>query len=109
MHDLWSWLQSAKGELFQAGFAGAMVSAAMEWTGILPAVRKIVVGTLCAMYLSPITAPVFAWAFGGLSIPQENAVGVSGFLMGVVGIIFIEIVLKVFTFKRDTIGRKRDD
>lgn len=95
------WLQSERGQLIQAGLAGSAVAAAMEWTGVMPAVRKIVVGTACAMYLSPLAVPILGWALHGLQVPAENAQGVSGFLMGVTGIILIEIVLKAFRYRRD--------
>lgn len=97
----WEWLQSGKAELILAGLAGSAVSAAMEWTGVLPAVRKILVGTLCAMYLSPLAVPLLGWVLGGLQVPTENSAGVSGFLMGIVGIVVIEIILKAFKLKRD--------
>lgn len=103
MSAIGDWLQSDKGSLLIAGLAGSAVSAAMEWTGILPAIRKIVIGTLCAMYLSPLAVPLLGWVLGGLQVPTENAAGVSGFLMGVIGIVVIEIILKAFRLKRDSV------
>lgn len=91
-----SWMQTATGELATAGLAGAAVSAAMEWSGFLPAVRKIIVGTLCALYLSPLAIPLLSLVLGGLNVPPEKTAGMSGFLMGVLGIVVIEILLKVF-------------
>lgn len=106
------WIAGEKGQLLQAGLAGSAVSAAMEWTGFLPSIRKIVVGTLCALYLSPLAVPILGWALGIAQVPEENAAGVSGFLMGVTGIIVIEIVLKAFRYRRDhdfRPGRRRRD
>lgn len=95
------WMTGEKGQLIQAGLAGSAVAAAVEWTGIMPSIRKIIVGSLCALYLAPISVPMFNWALGMGGIPVENAAGMSGFLMGVGGIIVIEIVLKAFRFRRD--------
>lgn len=100
---LFDWFQSEKGSLLVAGLAGSAVSAAMEWTGFLPAVRKIIVGTLAALYLSPLAVPFLSWVLSGLSVPPDNASGVGGFLMGVVGIVVIEIILKAFHLKRDNL------
>ena len=43
---------------------------------------------------------------GGIQVPPENAAGVGGFLMGVTGIIVIEILLKAFRLKRDDLKRE---
>lgn len=99
--SIFDWLTGEKGQLLQSGLAGSAVAAAVEWTGIMPSLRKIIVGSLCALYLSPIAVPMLSWALGMGGIPIENAAGVSGFLMGVGGIIVIEIVLKAFRFRRD--------
>ena len=99
--NILDWLSTEKGQLLQAGLAGSAVAAAMEWTGFMPAMRKIVVGTLCALYLSPLAVPILGWALGIANVPIENAAGVSGFLMGVSGIIVIEIILKAFRWRRD--------
>lgn len=101
----WDWLHGHTGELLKAGLAGSAVAAAMEWNGVLPAIRKIVVGTLCALYLSPLMVPMLEWVLGTMQVPRDQAAGVSGFLMGVLGIIVIEILLKAFRFRRDEIGR----
>lgn len=97
------WWQSGKADLLTAGLAGSAVSAAMEWTGVIPAIRKFVVGTLAALYLSPLAVPLLAWVLDGLQVPPENASGMSGFLMGIVGIVVIEIILKAFNLRRDSL------
>ena len=48
MAGIIDWVQGESGKLLVAGLAGAAVSAAMEWTGLLPAVRKLIVGSACA-------------------------------------------------------------
>ncbi|WP_378952029.1 hypothetical protein [Mesorhizobium sp. ANAO-SY3R2] len=106
--SLWEWFSTGKGELLQAGFLGSVVAAVMEWNGVIPALRKIIVGTICALHLSPVALPLLAWALGNLQVPQENAAGLSGFLMGVTGIIVIEIILKAFRLRRDDMRRSSE-
>lgn len=104
MSTLIEWFQSAKGELLTAAGAGAIVSTVMEWEGIVPAIRRLTVGVLTAYFLGPVGVPIFAWVFGKVAIPQEQATSVGGFLMGVGGIVIIEIILKTLRFRRDRIS-----
>lgn len=106
--SFWDWLASTKGELLLAGLAGAVVSAVTEWNGWRLATRKVVVGVICALYLWPLALPLLGWALGALHIPQENAVSLSGFVMGMIGIIVIEIILKAFRLRRDDLGRSSE-
>jgi hypothetical protein len=93
------WLQGESGKLLTAGLSGSAVSVAMEWTGVLPAIRKIVVGSACAMYLSPLAVPMLEWGLGVVNVPEENGATLGGFLMGVVGIVIIEIIVKGFRLR----------
>lgn len=95
------WLSSPTGQLGIAGLVGSAVAAAMEWGGIVSASRRLFVGTASAVFLGPLAIPLLEWALGGINVPQDNAAGMGGFLMGVVGIVFIEIVMKAFNIKRD--------
>jgi ammonia channel protein AmtB len=102
MASIIGWFTSDDGARAIAGLAGASVSAALEWHGLMPATRKVFIGTLSAYYLGPIASPVFEWAMSGLKV--NPGVGVSGFLMGLVGITVAEIVVKAFRLKRDQLG-----
>ncbi|WP_188130487.1 hypothetical protein [Neomesorhizobium albiziae] len=42
--------------------------------------------------LLPVALPLLDWALDSLSVPAENAAGMSRFLVGVTGIIVIEII-----------------
>ncbi len=98
--SFWEWLSSTeKGELIIAAVAGGVVSAAMDWNGFLPATRKLVVGGIAAYYLSPIAAPYLEWILEGISVPADKAIGMSGFIMGVVGIVVIETIQKAAQIK----------
>lgn len=98
----------SKAELALAGMAGAAVSSAAEWNGFLSAIRRIIIGTLCAMWLSPLGIPLLKLILGGLDVPKDNAAGVSGFLMGVLGIVFIEFILRIFRVKLGKQAKKDD-
>ena len=98
------WFQTAKGELLAAGLAGSSVAAVMEWEGILPAIRRLAVGVTTSFYLGPVGIPLFSWVFGKASIPIEQSTTVSGFIIGVGGVVIIEIILKAFRFRRDNIN-----
>lgn len=96
--NFWDWLSSRNGELALAGIAGSAVSVAMEWTGVLPAIRKLFVGAVTAYYLGPIGVPMFRWALGAIDI-GEQAASVGGFIIGVGGVIIVEIILKAFRIR----------
>ena len=101
---LWDWISGDEGARAIAGFAGASVSAALEWNGLWPATRRVFIGFLAAWYLGPLATPMLSWALGGLSIGENSPATASGFLMGVVGITAIEIVVRAFRLRRDELG-----
>lgn len=105
---LLEWWQSTKGDLFVSGIAGSVVSAVMEWEGVMPAIRRFIVGFLTAYHLGPAGIPIFAWVFGKVEIPVEQATSVAGFITGIGGIVIVEIILKTLHFKRDRIQRETD-
>ncbi|AAL49615.1 unknown [Sinorhizobium phage PBC5] len=105
----WDWINSGKGEALLAGFAGSAVSVAMEWNGVPSAVRRLFVGGVTAYYLSPLGVPLFQWALGQLEVGGEQAAGVGGFIIGVGGVIIVEIILKAFRIRSRELRVSRDD
>lgn len=99
----WEWLGSEKGELITAATAGGIVSAAMDWTGFIPAARKIVVGAISAYFLSPLAIPFVGWILDGISVPEDKALGMSGFIMGVLGIVVIDTLIRAAQIKLGTL------
>jgi uncharacterized membrane protein YeaQ/YmgE (transglycosylase-associated protein family) len=98
----WEWMTGDDGARALAGLAGASVSAALDWNGLLPTTRKVFIGFVSAYYLGPAGAPIVEWAMSGLKMePSPTA---SGFLMGLVGMTFLEIIVKAFKLKRDEMG-----
>lgn len=104
--SFWEWLASEKGELLTAATAGGVVSAAMDWTGFIPAVRKIVVGAISAYFLSPLAIPFVGWILDGISVPEDKALGMSGFIMGVIGIVVIDTLIRAAQIKLGSLQTK---
>ncbi|MFN7125302.1 MAG: hypothetical protein ACK4M8_05425 [Allorhizobium sp.] len=94
------WFWSGKGEIALAGIAGSAVSVAMEWTGFWSGMRRLVVGALTAYFMAPIGLPIFRWVLGQIDVPVEQSAGVGGFILGIGGVIIVEIILKAFRIKR---------
>lgn len=105
---LWEWIASGKGEMALAGAAGSAVSVVMEWTGILSGIRRFVVGTVTAFFMAPVGLPVFQWSLGHIDVPVEQAAGVGGFVLGIGGVIIVEIILKAFRIRSAEL-RSHDD
>lgn len=92
--------EDVSGALALAGFLGSVVSAVFDWKGWLPTARKITVGSICALYIGPAAAPVAAKI-----APSVNALTLSGFVVGLCGLLIVEIILETikhrFTPKGD--------
>lgn len=106
MSAFWEWLQTTRGELLTAGAAGAAVSAIMDWENPIKATRAFLVGTVTAYFLGPVGVPVFEWVFGKVSIPVEQSTSVGGFVMGVGGIVIVEIIMKTLRIRKERLGDK---
>jgi len=102
--NILEWLSSGKGEIALAGIAGSAVSVAMEWNGFLSGGRRLFVGAVTAYFMAPLGVPLFQWALGHLEVPGEQAAGVGGFIMGIGGVIIIEIMLKAFRLRSAELG-----
>lgn len=98
------WFDTSKGQLILAGAAGSAVSTLMEYEGVKPTIRKSIVGVLCAAYLGPIGTPFLHTIFGVINVPPEHAFSAAGFIMGIGGVVIIEIVLKTLRLKRDRVS-----
>jgi hypothetical protein len=104
--NIWDWLSSGKGEIALAGIAGSAVSVAMEWNGYLSGFRRLFVGAVAAYFMAPLGVPLFQWSLGHLEVPGEQAAGVGGFIMGIGGVIIIEIILKAFRLRSAELSRE---
>lgn len=102
--SLWEWFSTDKGQLALAGLAGSAVNAVMEWEGVLPGIRKLFVGATAAYFLGPIGVPLFTWAGNSLNLPTDQASSVGGFLMGVSGVVVVEIIMRVWKSRKEQLG-----
>jgi len=90
---------SGKGEMALAGIAGSAVSVVMEWTGVLSGIRRLFVGAVTAYFMAPVGLPLFQWSLSNIEVPSEQAAGVGGFILGIGGVIIVEIILKMFRLR----------
>ncbi len=105
----WEWVATGKAEVALAGVAGSAVSVAMEWTGVISGVRRLFVGAVTAYFLAPVGLPMFKWVLGQIDVPVEQSAGVGGFVLGIGGVIIVEILLKAFRIRRAEIRSSNDD
>jgi hypothetical protein len=98
--SIWEWIASGKGEMALAGIAGSAVSVAMEWSGFMAGIRRLFVGAVTAYFLAPVGLPLFKWVLGQVDVPVEQSAGVGGFILGIGGVIIVEIILKAFRIRK---------
>ncbi|PLK69879.1 hypothetical protein C0V73_15700 [Rhizobium sp. TH135] len=72
----------------------------MERTGIKSGIRRLFVGAVTAYFLALVGLPIFRWVLGQVDVPVEQSAGVGGFILGIGGVIIVEIILKAFRIKR---------
>lgn len=105
-------LGALKGETAQlgvAGVAGAIAASLTEWNGFIELIRKIIVGALCAVYLSDLAVPLLKFLLPTIGIDQDASIRLGGFIMGITGIIFIEFIIKVMRLRRDALKAHKDN
>lgn len=68
--------------------------------------RRLFVGAVTAYFMGPMGVPLFQWALGHLEVPGEQAAGVGGFIIGIGGVIIVEIILKAFRLRSAEISRR---
>lgn len=107
MDTIWAWLQSTRGELLTSGAAGAAVSAIMDRdSSPVQAMRAFFIGTVTAFFLGPVGVPIFELVFGKVGIPVEQSTSVGGFVMGIGGIVVVEIIIKALRIRKESLGDK---
>jgi len=97
---MFDWLTTDKTQLLVAGALGGLVrwiTLRDKWTDGL---ASVVVGTICALYVSPLTIPIVTPALGGIGMPPESTNGLSGFLTGVAGIALSGILIDFWRLRK---------
>lgn len=103
-------LQLLKNELVLlglSGIAGAIAVAMVEWEGWFQLFRKITVGGLCAIYLSPLAVPLLSFFLDGLNVEAGHAPTLGGFIMGMIGIVLVEFIIHVFRTHSKIVMREK--
>jgi hypothetical protein len=95
------WLASNTGQAVIAGAAGG----AVRWFTVKggdwkEAVATIVVGSACAVYLSPIVQPMLQPTFGKIS-PGEDATSFAAFICGLGGISITGAILGAINRRKE--------
>lgn len=112
--DLWHWIFTSikhnSDVLFMAlsGFSGAVATSMVEWQGWLDFSRRVVVGALCAIYMTDLAIPLLEYLLTGIRIDPSNAPKLGGFIMGMLGMMIVEFLIRVVR-KSDPQNFKRDN
>ena len=106
LREIFSALRGETAQLGVAGVAGAIAASLTEWNGFVELIRKIIVGALCAIYLSDLAVPLLAFLLPAIGIEEGASVRLGGFIMGIVGIIFIEFIIHIMRLRRDALSDK---
>lgn len=103
------WLNGSPGQVALAGLFGAVVNALFEWQGWLATWRKIFIGTVSAYFLGPLGIPILQWLLGKFDVPLQSSASVGGFIMGLIGVFFVETLLIAIKEKKRALLEKDED
>lgn len=91
--SVWELLFTEHGRLVLASIFGSAVAVALDWTGIVPAIRRFVTGSIIGYFCYELAVPLTNLFLGVFSTNKDPSIALSGFLMGVMGVVFIETLL----------------
>lgn len=92
--SLYLWFLTDRGQNLLAGLAGSFVAVCLDWRKFGNNVRRFICGFAAAQYLGPAGVPFFEWVFNGIQVPVESAASFGIFVMGVSGVVVLEILTK---------------
>jgi hypothetical protein len=97
--ELISWLWTEPGKAALAGALGGIV----RWVTLREhwrdGVLSLLVGSICAVYLGPLVAPVLAPVIGKLA-PGGDSAGFSSFVVGIGGLSISGLIIDIFRARR---------
>ena len=93
IHD---WFSGPDGKVVVAGAIGSVVGALTQEGQWLKKCRIFAVGSLSAYFLSPLVVPSLQWGLGLLGVDSTKVAGLSGFLAGAFGLMFMEFLIQAF-------------
>lgn len=91
--SFWELVLTDHGRLVLAGLFGSAIAVVMDWTGFIPAIRRLVVGSVVSYFTYELAVPVTKAFLGVFGAPTEPSISLSGFLMGVCGVVFVESLM----------------
>lgn len=106
----WNWLTAGNGAALLAGAAGGIVrTMTLRQCDWRDAIVNLGVGSICAIYLGPLAAPILEPAFGMISADTSGATGFTGFVIGLGGVTISGAVLDVIHLRRRMIEKQARD
>ena len=106
--DVIAWLFSEDGCVVIVGAAGGIVrwvTLREHWKG---GILSLLVGTICAIYLGPLVAPMLEPVIGKIA-PQSEGAGFSSFVVGLGGISLSGFLIDLIRARRTEIKRGRNE
>jgi hypothetical protein len=92
MLDLFN-LPGEKWQLLVAGALGGLVRWITLRDNWKDGLASVLVGTICALYPSPLTLPMLSPLLANVGIQPESTNGLSGFLTGIAGIAMSGLII----------------
>lgn len=96
-------------QLMVAGLLGGLVRWATLKEPWRQGLMSLVVGTVCARYLGPLSVPILEPIVGKLTADPQATIGLSGFVIGVGGIAVSGFVLDIWNAKRRQVKRDEEE
>jgi hypothetical protein len=108
--SVYLWCLTDRGQNLLAGLAGSLVAVLLEWGSMGSNLRRFFVGTATAVYAGPAGVPLFEWAFVGLSLPESTAPSFGVFMMGVSGVVVMEVFTRTLRLwqRKGTQNREKE-
>jgi hypothetical protein len=100
------WIFGPDARLALAGALGGAVSWLTRRGSVIDGIVQIVVGAICAVYLSPLAIPAMNQAVGPVIGTPEELARLSGFVLGIGGVSVSGFILDLMHLRRLAISRK---
>jgi hypothetical protein len=105
---LLEWLIGPEGIVVLGGAVGGIVGAITHDGKPGAALRIFLVGALSSYFLAPLAIPFLRWGLSFVEVPSTKSDGLAGFIVGVFGIVFLEIIRVALNKRRDRFMEDKD-